>query len=400
MSEQNFIEKIKPLFKSGVDFTSVKNPTDVLDLPFADLNAMDALWTPYFENFEAKTIKELAQYSEPIVFEGLDPTELNKLAMIAEMIFWNMTQISEYGEQKKKVVFLGLGNAGKTSALTALSEKYSSIKELLPTRGLARQNTKILGYDLMAYDFGGQSEYRDQYFAKADMYFSEADMMVFCIDIQDKDRYDESLAYLKQLIETYTNYKLFLPILIVFTKMDPDIANDEDLNTSRIKIIDEIEKLIDSKFDIGYANSSIFERNSIENLFSLALKRISTSGGVIQELLKTFVKDIKARACTLISSTGLVFGSYGMTHQEEEMLNNSAAYLQNLYLFHLTTGIQKEDFYSLTYARNNMHFISEYITTSDSGMVYLWVLTQDLREEVLGIPKFREDLMPLIGLFL
>ncbi|UYP46759.1 hypothetical protein NEF87_003044 [Candidatus Lokiarchaeum ossiferum] len=400
MSEQNFLEKITGFFKDGLDFSSIKKPSDVLDLPFVELKAFDAQWAPFFEDFEVKTIKELAQFSEPIIIEGLDPEDVNKLAMIAEMLFWRMTQLSEFGEQKKKVVFLGLGNAGKTSALTALSEKYSSIKELLPTRGLARQNTKILGYDLMAYDFGGQSEYREQYFTKADMYFSEADMMVFCIDIQDKDRYNESLDYLKQILETYTKFELFLPVLIVFTKMDPDIANEESINSSRIKIIDDIEKFIDPKFDIGYANSSIFERNSIENLFSLALKRISTSGGVIQELLKTFVKDINARACTLISSTGLVFGSYGETHQEEEMLNNSAAYLQNLYLFHLTTGLQKEDFYSLTYARNNMHFISEYITTSDSGMVYLWILTQDMRQEVLGIPKFREELMPLIGLFL
>ena len=82
------------------------------------------------------------------------------------------------------------------------------------------------------------------------------------------------------------------------------------------------------------------------------------------------------------------------------MLNNSAQYLQNLYLFHLTTGIEKEDFYELKYTRNNLHFISEYIKTLDSGMVYLWVLTSDLRAEVLGLPKFREELMPLIDLFL
>ena len=69
---------------------------------------------------------------------------------------------------------------------------------------------------------------------------------------------------------------------------------------------------------------------------------MSTSGGVIQELLRAYVKDINARAAVLISSSGLVFGTYGKTVQEEEMLKNSASYLQNLYLFHLQTGLQPD----------------------------------------------------------
>ena len=87
------------------------------------------------------------------------------------------------------------------------------------------------------------------------------------------------------------------------------------------------------------------------------------------------------------------------------MLKNSAAYLQNLYLFHITQqglNIQKEDFYELHYSRNNLHFVSEYIVNAenDGGLVYLWILTNDLRKEILGIPKFREDIQPLIELFI
>ena len=119
MTEVGFLKKIKPFFKDGVDFSSVKKPTDILDFPFADLKAMEPQWASFLEDFEIKTIQELAKYQEPLKIEGIDPEDLNKLAMISEMIFWRMTQIAEYGEQKKKIVFLGLANAGKTSALTA-----------------------------------------------------------------------------------------------------------------------------------------------------------------------------------------------------------------------------------------------------------------------------------------
>ncbi|MHA1719947.1 MAG: ADP-ribosylation factor-like protein [Promethearchaeota archaeon] len=406
MVEPKYLKKILPFFKEGVDFSKIKKPTDVLDLELKDLKDFDPNWEPFFEEVDEdlKTIKDLAKSQDDLVIEGLNPDETRKLAIIAEMIFWHMTQIAEYGEKQKKIVFFGLNNAGKTSLLTALSEKYSTIKEILPTRGLSRQQTNIFGYQVSSYDMGGQEEYRKNYFEKADMYFSETDILVYCIDIQDKDRYDESLEYLKKILDTYKKYNLSMPVLIAFTKFDPDLINDEGLNANRINLIDKIEKICDD-FEVGYVNSSIFERNSIENLFSLSLKRVSTSGGVIQEFLELFTKNIEARAACLISSTGLVYGTYGETHQEEEMLKNSAAYLQNLYLFHITqqgSNIQKEDFYELHYTRNNLHFVSEYITNTenDSGMVYLWILTNNLRNEILGIPKFREDLLPLIELFL
>ncbi len=401
-----YLKKILPFFKEGTDFSKISKPTDVLDLSIKDLKDFDPNWAPFLEEAdgELKTIKDLAQSKADFVMEGLNPAETRKVGIIAEMIFWHMTQIAEYGEKQKKIVFFGLGNAGKTSLLTALSTKYSTMKEVLPTRGLSRQQTNIFGYQVSSFDMGGQEEYRKSYFEKADMYFAPTDILVYCIDIQDTDRYDESLEYFRKILDTYKKYKLSMPVLVAFTKFDPDLVNDENLNASRIKLIDKIEKLCDD-FEVGYVNSSIYERNSIENLFSLSLKRVSTSGGVIQEFLEQFTKNIDARATCLISSTGLVYGTYGKTHQEEEMLKNSAAYLQNLYLFHITQqglNIQKEDFYELHYSRNNLHFVSEYITTAenDGGMVYLWILTNNLRNEILGVKSFREDLLPLIELFI
>ena len=165
------------------------------------------------------------------MFEGIDPAELRKIAMIAEMIFWKITQIAEKGAQKKKILLFGLDNAGKTSMLTALAEKYSAIKKLLPTRGLVRQSIDLFGYDVMSFDMGGQSDYREGYFDKADMYFGTGgDVVLYCIDIQDTERYDESLDYFKKILDTYKTYDYIPPILIVFTKFDPDLSGDEDLS--------------------------------------------------------------------------------------------------------------------------------------------------------------------------
>ncbi|TFH30538.1 MAG: hypothetical protein E4G98_01900, partial [Promethearchaeota archaeon] len=110
----NFIAKIQSFFQEGVDFSAIKNPIDILDLPFSTLKSWHDQWESFFEELDIVSIKDLAQYREPILIEGLDPEETNKMAMVCELIFWHLTQIAEHGDRKKKVVFLGLGNAGKT----------------------------------------------------------------------------------------------------------------------------------------------------------------------------------------------------------------------------------------------------------------------------------------------
>jgi small GTP-binding protein len=393
------LEKLKTFFREESGFSTIEKPSAILELPFTALKAADPSWKSFFEELDLHTILDIAQFKEPLEIEGLDPNEVNRAAMIAEMVYWQVTQLLEKGDQKKKVIILGLDNAGKTTAVTTLSEKYSSIRQLLPTRGLVRQSVNIFGFEISAFDMGGQADYRNTYFEKKDMYFTATDLIIFCIDIQDSARYDEALQYLKRILDVFREFKLFPPLLVVFTKTDPDIASDMALNKNRINMIDKIETVCDG-FDVGYANSSIYDRNSIENIFSLALKRISTSNAVIEDTLKLFLEETESRACALVSSTGLIFGSTGMTIKEEELICNTASYLQNLFIFHIGEGFQREDHYMMEYPRNHMYFIAEFITESESGTVYLWVLTQDLRKEVEIVGKFKDELKPLIDNFM
>lgn len=402
MSEQLkvLLEKLKPFFKENVDYSKITKITEILTWPIESLKDFHEEWKEYFNTeMEMTTIKDLADFKEPLEIEGFDPDELNKVAMISEMIFWKVTHLAQKGDQKKKIIILGLDNAGKTSAIVTLSEKYSGIKSVLPTRGLIRQSMSVFGYEISTFDFGGQKDYRDQYFEKAEMHFANTDMIIFCIDVQDSARYDEALEYLGKVSGAFDKLKLYPPILVDFTKLDPDIANDEKINHDKIKLIERIDKLCE-KHDIGYANSSIYDRNSIENVFSLALRRVSTSNAIIERLIKDFILESKTRACSVVSSSGLILGSYGATKQEEDLLNNSSAYLQNLYSFHLGQGLQREDYFTLEYKRNRMYFVAEYLCDTESGMIYIWVLTEDMRNEIENIGRLKENLEPLIKIFL
>jgi small GTP-binding protein len=393
------LDKLTAFFRDEEAFMKIKKPAEILELPFTSLKVVDPEWDEFLADADVKTIKDVAELKEDLEIEGLDPAELRKATMVAEMIYYQITRLMEKGDQKRKIILVGLDNAGKTTAVTALSEKYSAIRQLLPTRGLARQSISIFGYEISAFDMGGQKDYREGYFSKAEMYFTATDLIIFCLDIQDSTRYQEALDYYKKILDTLEELKFYPPILIVFTKTDPDMAADVALNKNRIDLIERIEK-INPNFDVGYANSSIYDRNSIESVFSMALKRISLSNRVIDEFLKHFLEDIEAQAAAVLSSTGLIFGSYGKTKKEEDLLTNTAAYLQNLYYFHVGEGMPREDYYMMQYPHSRQNFIAEFIIETESGMVYLWILTDDVRKEAENITKFKQELLPLIENFM
>ncbi|MBD3211280.1 MAG: hypothetical protein GF311_01635, partial [Candidatus Lokiarchaeota archaeon] len=99
-------------------------------------------------------------------------------------------------ENAIKVIVSGLDNAGKTSILTALKLKYDFRKEVMnlkPTIRVEYQRTEFLGTSAIFWDMGGQEKYRKLYQKRKEMYFGETDLLVYVIDIQDRERFESSL---------------------------------------------------------------------------------------------------------------------------------------------------------------------------------------------------------------
>ncbi|MHA1796076.1 MAG: hypothetical protein ACTSUK_08190, partial [Promethearchaeota archaeon] len=66
--QTNILAKVRSFFKDDVDLSSISKPSDVLDLPFNMLKVWDASWEPFFEELDLVSIKDLAQYQDPLVF--------------------------------------------------------------------------------------------------------------------------------------------------------------------------------------------------------------------------------------------------------------------------------------------------------------------------------------------
>jgi small GTP-binding protein len=188
-----------------------------------------------------------------------------------------MRESAKKKRQDQKIIVVGLNNAGKTAILTQFGGKLG-IKDLAllkPTRGVNRQEIKTKDLNLHLWDFGGQEDHRKEYLEAPEEYFYGIDLIIYVIDIQDPERYEESMEYFKSIIENVIKLKESPHVLIFIHKLDPDIREDNEvlLNIELVKdLIRTFFQDIQLNYDIYL--TSIFSMISSEPQFSKFIKDV------------------------------------------------------------------------------------------------------------------------------
>ncbi|MHA2017961.1 MAG: ADP-ribosylation factor-like protein, partial [Promethearchaeota archaeon] len=133
-------------------------------------------------------------------------------------------------QSKKKIIFAGLDNSGKTSIILSLQQKFSYLNTK-PTLGLSRSifsTLDCLGFGVVLWDLGAQRKFRKNYFKHRYQVFSNTSSVFYVIDIQDSRRFDESIEYFLKIVETYKELDEETDFFICFHKMDPELADKSE----------------------------------------------------------------------------------------------------------------------------------------------------------------------------
>ena len=300
---------------------------------------------------------------------------------------------------------IGLDNGGKTSILAVVQDRFSIIKSLLPTRGVKREKLDFFGYPIISWDLGGQVQYREKlYFNRPELFFTEADIILYVIDSQDPDRFPEAANYFREVLKVLVELKEKPALLIVLSKSDQDIRKtlqwQQNITTIKNKfnnVLDEFEQ-----FSVDFCDTTVFDRNTIMQMFSIALKKVSDTSEIIENILEDFCTQVAAKASSLVSMDGLIFGSYTSTDTDEMLINNTALLLQTLSNFYNSIGLIREKSIRLDLPLNGFTIRGEKLFEySDLQIaVYLWVLSEEPEKLEGKIDYFKEQLLPLINLFL
>ncbi|MHA1299837.1 MAG: ADP-ribosylation factor-like protein [Candidatus Helarchaeota archaeon] len=137
--------------------------------------------------------------------------------------------ISKDPKNYKKMIIIGLDNAGKTTILKTLKNELTpkEFATMKPTTGVNMEEYITNDSKFIVWDFGGQMAFREEYFKRKDYYFSNIDKLIYVIDIQDPNRYDESIIYLLNIVGVVKLQKPLPKFIIFFHKFDPEIQAED-----------------------------------------------------------------------------------------------------------------------------------------------------------------------------
>ncbi|MHA1730678.1 MAG: ADP-ribosylation factor-like protein [Promethearchaeota archaeon] len=292
---------IKPESVRDLEINSIR---DVLDLPVNTMKGLPAVAAAGLKKlFGVDTIRDLSKldpanpFDQFIPEDVVDPREfanlriewkkraaeelgedfdLKRYVMVAQMVgrAWQKRKVYK-AKKETKVIVLGLNNAGKTAILSALGGKFgiSDLKKLKPTKRIERR--KIVTKDLIIHiwDFGGQADYRKAYLKEPEKMFVGSSLIIYVIDMQDPEHYNESFEYFSQILEEL-NFLGEAPYALVFLhKSDPDVVEDPDfqlnLEYCKGRVVDIMRE---ANLDYDVYVTSIYNFFSTEPKFARFIK--------------------------------------------------------------------------------------------------------------------------------
>lgn len=392
---------IKDFFKSNVLINEIE---EVLRFKPETLIGVDKISSDHLISEGLINIDELAKQSVaslPEIKEIL-PQMLIKWVKICQIIQRN---IKEQLKRHKKLLMIGLDNGGKSSILAVLQDKFSIIKSLLPTRGVKREKLDFFGYPIISWDLGGQVQYREKlYFNRPELFFTEADILLYVIDAQDPDRIPEAANYFREVLKVLVELNETPSILIILSKSDQDARKTLQWQQSSTSIRNKFTNIVNEfeQFDIDFCDTTIFQRETIMQMFSIALKKVSDTSEIIEHILEEFASSVEAKSSSLVSMDGLIFGSFTKSDTDEMLVNNTALLLQTLSNFYNSIGLIREKSIKLELPLNGFTIQGEKLFEYSELQipVYLWMLSE--KPELMDgkLDYFKEQLLPLINLFL
>ncbi|TFF94548.1 MAG: hypothetical protein EU544_04335 [Promethearchaeota archaeon] len=211
-----------------------------------------------------------------------------------------------------KIIISGLDNAGKTSILTALDRKYDfrkAVMELKPTIRVEYHQTEFLSQPVILWDMGGQKKYRKLYDKRKAVYFDETDLLVYVIDVQDSDRYEESLSYLSLILSFFIENDLDIPIIIALHKYDPEIRSDENVNQNIDALRQQIVDILPD-FKILFQLTSIYDLVSIVQLVSYGLSVFDEKFFELSALFEDYIEIFNAISLILFDQNGIIVSEF------------------------------------------------------------------------------------------
>lgn len=120
-------------------------------------------------------------------------------------------------DNELRCLILGLDNSGKSTIVNQLLPKDQRSSQITPTIGFQIRTTQLQGRLVSLWDVGGQSTLRPFW----DNYFDKTDVLLWCVDVSQPFRLDESATELQSFLQRGDTRPGDIPkVVVALNKID------------------------------------------------------------------------------------------------------------------------------------------------------------------------------------
>jgi Ras-related GTP-binding protein A/B len=240
--------------------------------------------------------------------------ELSDLSPASDITFIEGTVSEMLGEiqQKpsediKKIVLMGLSNAGKTCIYERVFEgkKPWELMQSTATKGIDYKKYEVSNLTKpMIWDLGGQQQYLDEYHGPLkNSIFQKASVLLYIIDASDIDRLENARFEFEWSVNQMLLFNKSPMINVFLHKID--LIHDRDVLIPYLK--EYLSQNI--SYNINFYPTSVFDE-SLFTAWSGIIRDISPKSTFINSILKILKDQEEVKDALLIEkTTGLACGS-------------------------------------------------------------------------------------------
>jgi len=210
-------------------------------------------------------------------------------------------------EDLKKIILMGLSNAGKTCIYERVFEgkKPWELMQSTATKGIDYKKYEVSTVSKpMIWDLGGQQQYIDEYHGPLrNSIFQKASVLLYVIDASDADRFEKARVEFEWSINQILSFNKTPLLYVFFHKID--LIHDKNTLVSYLKnFLSE-----NMPYDINFYSTSVFDE-SLFTAWSGIIRDISPKSTFINSILKLLKNQEGVKEALLIEKvSGLACGS-------------------------------------------------------------------------------------------
>jgi Ras-related GTP-binding protein A/B len=170
--------------------------------------------------------------------------------------------LTEESSGNKKFLMTGLDNSGKTSIILSMKGERNLLTyySLSPTQRIAIEKIMTGNTTFLLWEAGGQKKYRDQFLENFNQYGQNVEKILFVVDVQDKNRYEESIKYFSDIIDHFKLINHTPKVVCFLHKFDPALEGNPEYSDEKLRnlIIGKLAKIVPPEFGFECFKSTIY----------------------------------------------------------------------------------------------------------------------------------------------